>query len=116
MAKKLETIGKSSTGMDENIGALVANLFGWVSGIIMFLIEKESKFVKFHGLQSFIVFLGLILVGGLLGQLPLIGGLISWAASTAGLVLWIILMIKSYQGEWFEIPYISDFVKAQIGE
>src|SRR5438105_9937453 len=48
-------IGKSSTGLDENIAALLSYVFGWVSGLVFFLMEKDSKRVRFHAMQ-FILF------------------------------------------------------------
>ena len=57
---------KSSTGLDENIAALLSYVFGWVSGLIFFLIEKDSRLVKFHAMQSilfnvFIAVVGIVL-------------------------------------------------------
>jgi hypothetical protein len=39
--------GKSSTGLDENIAALLSYVFGWVSGLIFFLIEKTVAWFAF---------------------------------------------------------------------
>lgn len=109
MANKLEPIGKSSTGMDENIAALVAVLFFPITSIIFYFIEKDSKFVKFHALQSAIfgvpifilsVVLSCIGIGVILGLLQM--------------VVWIILMIKTYQGEWFELPVIGKIAMDKI--
>src|SRR5688500_17040755 len=44
--------GKSSTGLDENVAALLSYVFGWLSGLIFFLIEKDSRLVRFHAMQS----------------------------------------------------------------
>ena len=44
--------GKSSTGLDENVAALLSYIFGWISGLILFLVEKDSKLVRFHAMQS----------------------------------------------------------------
>ena len=54
METKLDPIGKSSLGMDENIVALLSWLLGPIAGLIFFLIEKESKYVKYNALQSLI--------------------------------------------------------------
>src|SRR5215813_11348283 len=43
---------KSSTGLDENVASLLAYVFGLVSGLIFFFIEKDSRLVRFHGMQS----------------------------------------------------------------
>lgn len=48
--------GKSSTGLDENIAGALAYVLGFVTGIFFLVVEKNSKFVKFHALQSTIVF------------------------------------------------------------
>ena len=48
-------MGKSSTGLDENIAALLSYIFGWVSGLIFFLIEKDSRLVRFHAMQSLLL-------------------------------------------------------------
>ena len=34
---------KSSTGLDDNIAALLSYIFGWVSGLIFFVMEKDSR-------------------------------------------------------------------------
>ena len=46
---------KSSTGLDENIAALLSYVFGWLSGLIFFLIEKDSRLVRFHAMQSILL-------------------------------------------------------------
>lgn len=111
MANKLNSIEKSSTGMNENVAAMVSILFTWVTGLIFFFLETKSKFVKYHAIQNVIFFVGLMLVGGLLGRLPLIGGLVTTITGLGGFAMWVVLLIKTYQGEWFEIPYVSDFAK-----
>jgi len=56
--------GKSSLGLEENIAALLAYVFGWVSGLVFFLMEKDSKLVRFHAMQS-ILFCVVIAVLGI---------------------------------------------------
>ena len=41
-------MAKSSTGLEENIAGLLCYVLGWVTGLIFFLIEKESKFYSFR--------------------------------------------------------------------
>ena len=64
-------LGKTSTGIQPNVAALLAYLLGVVSGLIFFLIEKENKFVKFHAMQSIIVSGGLFVVSFVLMFIPI---------------------------------------------
>jgi uncharacterized membrane protein len=116
-------LGKTSSGMDATVAALVSYAFGWISGLILFLIEKDNKFVRFHAFQSIIVFGAISALGialSILFQffimvrlyfvfqfLSLVSNLL-WLAA---LILWIILMIKAYQGEKFKLPIAGDIAE-----
>lgn len=111
------TAGKSSTGLDANIAALVAYLFGWVSGLIFFLIEKESRFVRFHAMQSILLsvaIVALMIVVNIFGvvlaliRLGLLLVLLWPIVGLAILAAWIFCMIKAYQGQEFKLPVIGD--------
>ena len=106
--------GRSSLNMSENVAALIAYLFGWLSGLIIFIVEKESRFVRFYALQSLVFFGGMSLILGVLGRIPVVG----WAFAIAGGILtfgfWIIGMIKAYRGELYRFPVVGDFAARQI--
>jgi len=104
-------MAKTSTGLDENVAGLLCYVLGWISGLVFFLIEKENKFVRFHALQSIIVFGVLFLAGFIIGWIPVIGWVIKWLISVLALVLWIILMIKAYQGEKFKLPWAGSLAE-----
>lgn len=104
-------MAKTSTGLEENIAGLLCYVLGWISGLVFFLIEKENKFVRFHALQSIIVFGVLSLASFILGWIPIIGGVISWLIWVLALILWIVLMVKAYQGEKFKLPWAGDLAE-----
>ncbi len=52
----------TQTGMKENVAGLLCYVFGWLTGLIFFFIDKRS-FVQFHAKQSIVVFGGLHLIG-----------------------------------------------------
>lgn len=43
------------TGLEPNVAALLAYLFGWLGGLIFYLIEKDNKFVRFAAMQSILL-------------------------------------------------------------
>jgi uncharacterized membrane protein len=96
-------MAKSSTGLEENVAGLLCYVVGWITGLIFFLIEKDSKFVKFHAMQSIITF-GACTI---LSFIPIV----NWFIGIVALVLWILLMIKAYQGEKFKLPVIGDLAE-----
>lgn len=104
-------LGKSSTGMAPNVAALLSYLFGFVTGIIFYVIEKENKFVRFHAMQSIVTFGGLFALGFVLTLIPVAGWAVLPMLWVVELVLWVILMVKAYQGEWFKLPLAGDFAE-----
>jgi len=102
---------KSSTGLPENIAALLCYLLGWVSGLVFYLIEKQSDFVKYHATQSLIVFGTLTLASIALGVVPFIGGLLAPLLSLLTFALWIILMIKAFQHTRYKLPWAGDLAE-----
>ena len=121
-------LGKTSTGIAANIAGLLCYVLGWLTGLIFFLIEKENKFVRFHALQSMIIFGGLfvlsIAIGIFVGIFAAVGAgflvpvltLINGLLGLLGLVLWILLMIKAYQGELFRLPIAADLADKMINK
>ena len=107
--------GKSSTGMQANVAALLSYVLGLVSGLVFFLIEKDSKFVKFHAMQSIAFSLVLFVAGFVMAFIPFIGVLGTMGLQLGGLVVWILLMVKAFQGERFKLPVLGDFAEQQAG-
>lgn len=106
-------LGKTSTGIQPNVAALLSYVLGVITGIIFFIIEKENKFVRFHALQSIITFGGLFVIQMVFAFIPVIGAIIVPIISIVSMILWIILMIKSYQGEKFKLPIVGDIAEKQ---
>lgn len=123
-------VAKSSTGLDENIAALLSYIVHFVSGLIFFFIEKDSRLVRFHAMQSTILgalfFIGgMVLmfvwffitiiasqISGLLGSLvSLVVGLIMFVFFVAIAVGWIMGMVKAFQGQYFKLPVIGNFAE-----
>jgi len=105
---------KSSTGLESNIGGLLSYVLGWITGLIFFLLEEKDEFVRFHAMQSIIVF-GAITVGsivfGILFMIPFLGAILGGFLWIASVALWIILMVKAYQGERFKLPIAGDLAE-----
>jgi uncharacterized membrane protein len=108
-------MSKTKIGLSENITGVLAYLLGWITGIILLIIEKENKFVRFHAAQSTVLSVGLIVLNivlGLLDGIPIIGflfGILSALIGLLGLVLWIYLMFKAFKGDMYRLPIIAEY-------
>jgi uncharacterized membrane protein len=126
----VQTATKSSTGLDENIAALLSYVFGWVSGLIFFLIEKDSRLVRFHAMQSILLNAAALVVGFLLWFVWVIAAIIfaqvsDVLASLVSLVLGLLIfvfyigiliavilcLIKAYQKQYFKLPVLGNFAE-----
>ena len=104
---------KSSTGVDANIAALLSYLLGFVTGIVFFILEKDSKYVKFHAMQSILVSVALLIIYFILGLIPILGWILAFLISLASIILWIALMFKAYKYTWFKLPVIGELAEKQ---
>jgi uncharacterized membrane protein len=105
---------KSSIGVDENLAAALAYLAWFVTGIIFLLIEKNSRFVRFHAMQSTLFFLPLAIAHVVLLGIPIFGWILGFFVWAGGLVIWLVLMFKAYQGDRFKLPIVGDLAEQQV--
>lgn len=99
----------TSTGLDANLAAALSYLVGFVTGVVFLFAEKENRFVRFHAMQSTLLFAGIIVVDILLQVvLPVLGFLVLLFVLLPGsFILWLLLMFKAYQGEDFKLPLVG---------
>ena len=109
-----EIKGKTSMGLEPNIAGLLCYVVGWVTGIIFLILEKENRFVRFHAMQSIVVFGTLTVVYIILGFIPFIGLVINWILSAGAFILWVVLMFKAYQGQTYKLPWAGNFAENQL--
>ncbi len=105
---------KSSTGLEANLAGALTYLLGPITGILFLVLEKDSKFVRFHAMQSTITFLALFVVSVVLSMIPFLGWLVLVFVQLGSIVLWVFLMFKAFQGEKFKLPTIGDMAERQI--
>lgn len=107
---------KSSTGLEANLAGMLCYAVGWVTGLIFFVLEKDSRFVKFHAMQSIIVSLALNVLFYALMMIPFVGLFLSPFVFLGCVVLWIFLMVKAYNGEKLKMPFAGDIAEQQAAK
>lgn len=101
---------------NENLMAAASYLLGFITGVIFLLVEKQSKFVRFHAMQSTILFGGIFIVNIALGFVPILGWLVGLFLSFAAFVFWIVCMWKAFQGEMYKAPFVGDLAEKQLAK
>ena len=109
-------MAKTSTGLEENIAGLLCYVAWWISGLIFLLLETENKFVRFHAVQSIIIFgiINIILV--IFGWIPWFGWVVSSFVGGLAFVFWVVLMYKAYQGIMYKLPVTGDLAEKWSGK
>jgi uncharacterized membrane protein len=105
-------------GIPENVAGLLCYVLGWVTGLIFFLIDKRPS-VRFHAMQSIILFGALFVLQWVFVWGGFFGGILGWTLvgllgnllSLVMFVCWILCMINAYQGKRFKIPVIGDMAE-----
>lgn len=97
----------AATGLKKETAGALAYVLGPITGVIFLVLEKDP-FVRFHAMQSIVVFIGLFVLQWVLGLtlilfplVPLIG--------IVSFVLWLILIYKAWQGQEWEVPILGKF-------
>ena len=106
-----ETKGKTSTGMEQNVEGLLCYVVGWITGIVFLLLEKDNRFVRFHAIQSIVVFGAFTVLEIIFGFIPVIGWILNALLGILAFILWIVLMVKAYQGQMFKLPVAGDIAE-----
>jgi uncharacterized membrane protein len=99
---------KSSTGLQTNVAGLLCYLGTWVTGIIFLIIEKEDKTVRFHALQSIVLFGFINVLMIVFSWIPFVNLFMMPILWIIWVVTWICMMIFTYQGRKIRIPVAAN--------
>ncbi|HEV2655041.1 MAG TPA: hypothetical protein VGU68_16290 [Ktedonobacteraceae bacterium] len=114
----------TTLGLDERLERVLAYALGWLSGLLLFLFEKNHH-VRWHALQSMMVF-------GTLSILMVVVNMLRWMLSSiwflnvitnfglgllsnvlfwVTILLWVWLMVMAWFKHDYRLPFISDWIR-----
>ena len=99
----------AETGFKKTTSGALAYVLGPVTGIIFLVIEKDP-FVRFHAMQSTVVFVALFVLQWIFG-ITIILFPLSALIGIISFILWLILIYKAWQGEQWEVPVLGKVAK-----
>lgn len=125
--------GKSAIGLDANLAAALGYPIG-ILGLINFFLDRDNKFVRFHGIQSVlywalmgVVFTVIWIVLAILGMIAsqLSGGLMAliWILYLLVFLAFMVILFggllyfayRAYQGQTFKVPIVGNFAEKIVG-
>lgn len=102
--------------IDPNAEAALSYLVPPVTGIVVFLLEKKDKYVRFHAMQSIMFGIAIVLGWNIFAftrGLPL--NLFFERLTSMGIfLLWLFLMWKAYNNEEWELPVLGELARKQM--
>ena len=119
MATSTPPAGPTNLGVAPNVGGLLCYVpccIGLIFSIVVAIVEKQSRFLRFHAFQSLlfhaglvVLWVGLTILGFILSaiHLGLIMIPIQLLVGLAVLGLHVLLMIKAYNNEQYELPTLG---------
>jgi uncharacterized membrane protein len=107
--------GATTIGLTQNVAVGLSYVFVWLSGLIIFLTEKQNRTVRFHAMQSMLFFGGLSVIFVLLEIVAVVGvpfiGLLSWLVWLVWVVGWFVLVINGFMGKNFKLPIVGEYAE-----
>ena len=100
---------KKGTGLPKNTAAALSYVLGPVTGVIFYVLEKDP-FVRFHAMQSIVVFVVLFVLQWVFGLTIILLPLVP-LISILSFVLWLLLIYKAWQGDEWEVPVLGKYAR-----
>ncbi len=113
---KITELGRTRSGFQPNIAAVLSYALTVVTGTVMFLVEKENKYVRFHAMQAILfgaawIILWILASIGTTVPIRVIGSIITdvilFVVVLGGFVVWLFLLYKAYRGARFMLPVLG---------
>ena len=132
--------GGSTTKLKHNVAGLLCYVGFWVTGIIFLIIERKNKLVRFHAMQSLVVFGILQIIWGVANSIH--GAIwatwrgysspVQWVADATSIaafvifviffviwwIYWGILMYRTYHGQLYKVTLfgLGDFAERMLAK
>ena len=89
-------------------------LLSWITGVVAIVAllmedKKDRPFIKYNAVMSLVVVVVITVLVGIISAVTCGIG----AVLVLAYIYPIYLGIKAFQGEWVEVPYVTDFCKKQ---
>ena len=117
----------TSTGVDARLASVLCYAGWWVTGLVFLFAERRHAGVRFHAAQSIVVFgslsAALFACGGASAvafvvavpsfQILQVVGSVLWVVAAG---MWLVLLLRTWQGERWQVPLAGDLARKIAGQ
>ena len=104
-----EKTAEKDLGLKKETTGALAYVLGPITGIF-FLVTSKDAFVRFHAMQSTVVFVVLLVLVKIL-EVTIILFPLAMLVWLVIFVLWLLLIYKAWQGQEWEVPVLGKVAK-----
>jgi len=117
---KIAELGRTRSGFKPNIAAVLAYALTVVTGTVMFIVEKENEYVRFHAVQAVLfgatwIILWILASIEMTRPIHVIGSIatdvILFVVVLGGFLVWLFLLYKAFRGERFKLPVLGNIAE-----
>jgi len=101
---------KSTSGVPQGIAGIVCYFVPLIGGLVFLFLEKENRLIRFHAVQSVLLWIVFLIALAVLGWIPVIG----WLVGLVLLVVWLYIMYQALMEREHLLPVIGRIAKKQV--
>ncbi|UCF05716.1 MAG: hypothetical protein JSV33_01370 [bacterium] len=106
----MEEKEKQSTAVPAGIAGLLTYFIPFFGGLLFLFLEKENKLVRFHAVQSILLWIFFIVISVIFAWIPVINILLYLFV----LIVWIFIMYQALMEKMYELPVIGKYARRQV--
>ena len=100
---------KQTSSIPQGIAGLLAYFIPFFGGLFFLIIEKENRLIRFHAVQSILLWIVFIILAAIFSWIPIINILLYLII----LAIWIFAMYQALMERMYELPIIGELSRRQ---
>ena len=103
---------KYSTPVPRGLAGLLCYFIPFLGGLLFLFLEKESRLVRFHAVQSILLWACFTILAAILSLIPIINVILYLFV----LIVWVFIMYQALMERMFELPLIGSIAMRQVSK
>ena len=108
----MEEKQKQTTSVPPGIAGLLTYFIPFFGGLLFLFLEKENRLVRFHAVQSILLWIFFIVITAIFSWILFLNVLIYIFI----LIVWVFIMYQALMERMYELPVIGKVARRQVFE